>query len=680
MTGSFSINSYTLTYKIDGREYKSYTVEYDTPLTPEPAPTKKGMTFSGWGEVPETMPACNLTLSGTYSWMKETVEGVTYQVADTINNYVSAIGNDNLSGEVEILSTIEIGGYVYTVNNIGSSAFRDCTGMTSVIIPNNIMSIGNYAFSGCTGLNSVTLNSNAIVSAPRDYYSSMKSIFGSQVKEYVIEEDVTSIGDYAFCNCSNLTSVTIGNAINSIGYNAFYGCNVARLYVNRGTDALLSVWNYETDPYEIGTSELLARPAVSVTSTTQTTIKYEINNIYPELEYSCNYHETVGDNEYMIKGLRPEYHQTIYLTVNSANNTYNTSRIATTSPISPTVTSKSITASSISVEGSYIEGDANVISQSIVLNGEESEENEGSLYGLDPNKSYNFKYKVIVEDDNGATYTYIGSKNINTAALTLTTQQPKVITVGNVVVAANSNLDDEETNVGFEWRRTDWTDDFASNTGSAYLYEGTMEGYIRNLYTEKLWKYRLYYESNSGKRYYGNWVGIDPTNTSYFEPTVHTYAQITVNGNRAEVRGYAMRGTDNITTQGFVYWQNRSAYSLRKKAASIPSDAITVTTEKVNVMTATLEDLEYETEYCCVAFVTTSEDETFYGEPQTFTTGEMDPDGIKSLTPTLSKGEGEWYDLSGRKIVNGKLSNGKLPRGINIIRYSDGTTRKVLIK
>jgi hypothetical protein len=445
----------------------------------------------------------------------------------------------------------------------------------------------------------------------------------------------------------------------------------------------VSVWKYGADPYEKGTQLVLLRPSVSVTSTTQTTITYEINNIYPELEYSCNYDETVGENEYLIKGLRPEYQQTISLTVNSANNTYNTSRIATTSPISPTVISKNTTASSLSVQGSYTEGDAKVISQSLIINGEETEENEKRLYGLEPNKSYLFKCKVVVEDDSGATYSYIGSKYIYTAALTLTTQQPKVINVGNVIVAAISNLDNEETNVGFEWRRTDWTDDFASNSGTAYLYEGTMEGYIRNLYTEKLWKYRPYYEANSGKRFYGNWVGIDPTNTSYFEPSVHTYAQITVNGNRAEVRGYAMRGTDNITTQGFVYWQNRSAYSLRKKAASIPSDAVTVTTAKVNVMTATLEDLEYETEYCCVAFVTTSEDETFYGEPQTFTTGEMDPDGINEVHSSESIVHSESsgiYDLSGRKIVNGKLSNSKLHRGINIIRYADGTTKKVVIK
>ena len=54
-------------------------------------------------------------------------------------------------------------------------------------------------------------------------------------------------------------------------------------------------------------------------------------------------------------------------------------------------------------------------------------------------------------------------------------------------------------------------------------------------------------------------------------------------------------------------------------------------------------------------------------------------DGIR-LIPALSKGDEYIYDLSGRKIVNGKSSNTKLSRGINIIRMSDGTTRKVLVK
>ena len=325
----------------------------------------------------------------------------------------------------------------------------------------------------------------------------------------------------------------------------------------------------------------------------------------------------------------------------------------------------------MTIEGTYVEGDARVVSKSLTVNGNVVEGNN-KLYGLNPNSSYNCKYRVVVEDDYGNSYPYEGSSNIRTAVLTLTTQQPKVISAGNVIVSAESNLDDEETNVGFEWRRIDWTDDFASNTGSAYLYEGTMEGYIRNLYTEKLWKYRPFYQSDSGNRYYGNWVGIDPTNTSYFEPTVHTYATINVQGNSAEVKGYAMRGTDNVTSQGFMYWANTSsASSSRKKVTSVPASAMVVTA-KGNVMTATLEDLEYETTYCYVAFVATSEGETFYGELQTFST-DVDPDGIEDIRDAEEVIEVARYDLNGRKLAEPQ-------KGINIIRYSDGTSRKVLVK
>ena len=293
------------------------------------------------------------------------------------------------------------------------------------------------------------------------------------------------------------------------------------------------------------------------------------------------------------------------------------------------------------------------------------------LTGLNPNTSYNNLSIALALENVSYTTSPISAK---TGTLTLTTQQPKIISLGNAILSAKSNLDDEEVNVGFEWRRIDWTDDFASNTGTAYLYEGTMEGYIRNLYTERLWKYRPFYESNSGNRYYGEWVGIDPTNTNYFEPTVRTYATITVTGNRAEVKGYAMRGTDRVTSQGFMYWKASSLYSLRKRAPSIPSDAVTVEASG-NVMTAVFENLDYETQYCYVAFVKTEENETFFGEVQTFSTN-ADPDGIReieSLTPALSKGEGDWYDLSGRKLD-------KPQNGINIIRYADGTSKKVLVK
>lgn len=578
------------------------------------------------------------------------IDGIYYLFSEEKEEAIvthTSTGYNSYSGNLVIPDSVTFSGKNYRVTEIGYRAFYNCTGLTSVTIPESVTAIGASAFSGCSNLTTVILESNALVSASRTSSTSMSSIFGNQVQAYIIGDNVNFIGD-----------------------NTFYECD-DRLYVNQGTDALLAVWNYGVDPYETGTEAILSSPSISVLSTTQTTITYQINIVYPELEYEF-VGESVDENTYTITGQRPEYTQTVPLTVHSANNQYSTSANVTTLPISPTITSKNVTASSLSAKGSYIEGDAQVIASSLVMNGTEMEDVEGTLHGLNPNTSYSCKYTVVVEYGDGETYSYVDSKNIKTANLTLVTQQPKVINAGNVVVSAESNLDDEETNVGFEWRRIDWTEDFASNTGAAYLYEGKMEGYIRNLYIEKLWKYRPYYESNSGNRYYGDWVGIDPTNTSYFEPTVHTYAQITVTGNRAEVKGYAMRGTDNVLSQGFMYWPTSTSVSLRRKTASVPSGAIVVNASG-NVMTATLEDLEYETTYKYVAFVTTSEGETFYGEIQNFSTS-VAPDGIREVQSSESIVHSEGiYDLSGRKLD-------KPQKGINIIRMSDGTTKKVLIK
>ena len=107
------------------------------------------------------------------------------------------------------------------VTSIGEYAFYDCDSLTSVTIPNSVTSIGDYAFDGCSGLTSVTLNSNAIVTSG----SSLRNIFGQQVKTYILGDEVTSIGGSAFSGCSGLTSVTIPNSVTSIGSWAFSGCS-----------------------------------------------------------------------------------------------------------------------------------------------------------------------------------------------------------------------------------------------------------------------------------------------------------------------------------------------------------------------------------------------------------------------------------------------------------------------
>ncbi len=86
ITGTFSDNSYKLTYMVDGEVFKSSHVEFGSAITPETPPTKEGYTFSGWSEIPETMPASDVTISGTFTPNKYkltyTVDGEEYKTAE----------------------------------------------------------------------------------------------------------------------------------------------------------------------------------------------------------------------------------------------------------------------------------------------------------------------------------------------------------------------------------------------------------------------------------------------------------------------------------------------------------------------------------------------------------------------------------------------------------------------
>ena len=93
VTGSFSVNNYKLTYTLDGEEYKTAEVDYGTALTPEEAPVKEGYTFSGWSTIPETMPANDVTITGTFTVNKYKltymVDGEEYKASEV--DYGTAI-------------------------------------------------------------------------------------------------------------------------------------------------------------------------------------------------------------------------------------------------------------------------------------------------------------------------------------------------------------------------------------------------------------------------------------------------------------------------------------------------------------------------------------------------------------------------------------------------------------
>ena len=73
VTGSFTINKYKLIYMVDDTEYKSYDIEFGATITPEAEPTKEGYTFSGWSEIPETMPARDITVTGSFTGNQYTI-------------------------------------------------------------------------------------------------------------------------------------------------------------------------------------------------------------------------------------------------------------------------------------------------------------------------------------------------------------------------------------------------------------------------------------------------------------------------------------------------------------------------------------------------------------------------------------------------------------------------------
>ena len=93
---TFGVNQYTLTYLVDGEEYKTLQVDYKATITPEPDPVKEGYTFSGWSEIPETMPAHDVTVNGTFSVNSYTL---TYLIDDEVYKTMEVVYGSTITPE-----------------------------------------------------------------------------------------------------------------------------------------------------------------------------------------------------------------------------------------------------------------------------------------------------------------------------------------------------------------------------------------------------------------------------------------------------------------------------------------------------------------------------------------------------------------------------------------------------
>ena len=111
-------------------------------------------------------------------------------------------------------------------------------------IPNSVTSIGNYAFSDCSGLTSVTIP-NSVTSIG---YNAFRGCSG--LKSVTIPNSVTSIGEYAFYGCSGLTSIYIPESVTRISQEAFYDCSrITRIDCMAATPPLVYSQTFSSSIY-----------------------------------------------------------------------------------------------------------------------------------------------------------------------------------------------------------------------------------------------------------------------------------------------------------------------------------------------------------------------------------------------------------------------------------------------
>ena len=200
-------------------------------------------------------------------------EGCSGLTSFTIPSSVTSIS----SGAFEGCSGLTSFTIPSSVTSIGSGAFEGCSGLTSLTIPSSVTSIDNSVFSGCSGLTSLTIPSSVTsISSGAFLFCGLTNLYyiiddeietylskghpyidvecgfeyylnDKKITSVVIPSTITELGEYAFQNCRDLTSVYVSWPVPLSASSAFSGADISKstLYVPQGTEQdywLSPVW------------------------------------------------------------------------------------------------------------------------------------------------------------------------------------------------------------------------------------------------------------------------------------------------------------------------------------------------------------------------------------------------------------------------------------------------------